>query len=64
MNKAQEILIVIAIVVIDLILVGGALSNAQNSLDPVLGFLSKDARVYVAILLTAIGGFFVLRGKK
>ena len=65
MNKAQKILIAIATVLLDILLVGGAIYRALTAspYNGGLDYFYQDARVYIAILLTAVIGFFLLRNK-
>jgi hypothetical protein len=66
MNKGQKILIAIAILLLDVFLFGGAYFHAYYSAKDYLliDAFSKDVRVYLAILLTVIGGGFSIEGEK
>lgn len=66
MNRTQRLLISIAAGTVALILFAGAFTHAYyyGARDyDWLDALSKDVRVYIAILESVIVGFFVLRGK-
>jgi hypothetical protein len=66
MNKSQKILIAIAIVVLDLFLVAGACYHAYANYASNYHFMEllfSDPRPYIAIVITVIVGFFLLKGK-
>jgi len=66
MNKGQKILFAIVILILEVVLLGGAYLGSKGSYYDIfdLNVFSRDIRVYIAMLLIGVGGYFLLRGKK
>ncbi|MBP6059821.1 MAG: hypothetical protein KA522_03530 [Candidatus Saccharicenans sp.] len=65
MNKAQKRLVMFIIIILDVLLILGAISESRDydyRLD--FGKLSKDLRTYAAFILLGVSGYFIWDKKK